>query len=104
MTASLMPSSVRAAELPILITMGEPSGIGPEIAVAAFDHFGGKVGSHPLKLVGDAQLLASRGDALIATNSQIAAQAGKPDPRNAAAVTQAIEIAVSACLDGQAAA
>ena len=53
-----MPSSVKGNELPILITMGEPSGIGPEVALAAFDHFGGKVGSHPLKLVGDAGMFA----------------------------------------------
>ncbi len=90
--------------LPILITMGEPSGIGPEVAVAAFDHFGGRVGKHPLKLVGDARIFAAHSHALIPTNSLVTATPGKPDVRNAAAVTEAIEIAVSACLTGEAAA
>jgi 4-hydroxythreonine-4-phosphate dehydrogenase len=99
-----MPSSVRAAELPILITMGEPSGVGPEVARAAFDHFGGTVGRHPLKLVGDAGMFAAHSGALIPTTSKVVAVAGRPDSANAAAVTEAIEIAVSACLDGKAAA
>src|SRR3954464_9708118 len=89
---------------PILITMGEPAGIGPEIAIAAFDHFGGTIGSHPLKLVGNAGVFASHRQALIPTHSKTAAAPGKPDPRNAAAVTEAIEIAVTACMKGDAAA
>ena len=99
-----MPSSAKSGARPILITMGEPSGIGPEVALAAFDHFGGKVGDHPLKLVGDADIFASHRHALIPTNSKAAAAPQKPDARNAAAVTEAIEIAVSACLKGEAAA
>jgi len=87
---------------PILITMGEPSGIGPEVALAALAHFGGKVGRHPLKLVGDATIFASHRDALIPTSAPVAAVAGRPDETNAAAVTQAIEIAVAACLAGKA--
>jgi len=113
MTASQMPlsaesgsldKSAKAGALPILITMGEPSGIGPEVAIAAFDHFGGKIGSHPLKLVGDTKVFGARKDALIATNSPVTAALGKPSAANAAAVTEAIEIAVKACLDGEAAA
>src|SRR5476651_1985816 len=92
-------SNKSAKAAPILITMGEPSGIGPEVALAAFDHFGGKVGTHPLKLVGDAAVFASAKHALIPTNSKVSAVLGKPDPANAAAVTEAIEIAVAACLD-----
>jgi 4-hydroxythreonine-4-phosphate dehydrogenase len=113
MTASLMPSSAESGSLeksgkgdalPILITMGEPSGIGPEVAIAAFEHFGGRIGNHPLKLVGDAKIFASRKDALIPTTAPVTAAPGQPEMRNAAAVTQAIEIAVSACLAGEAAA
>ena len=113
MTASQMPlsaesgsldKSAKAGTLPIFVTMGEPSGIGPEVALAAFRHFGGKVGTHPLKLVGDAAVFAAARDALIPTNSKVSAVLGKPDPANAAAVTEAIEIAVKACLDGEAAA
>jgi len=89
---------------PILITMGEPAGVGPEIALAAFRHFDGKVGGHPLKLVGDTALFASRKDALIPTKARVAATPGRPDSANAAAVVEAIEIAVKACLAGEAAA
>jgi 4-hydroxythreonine-4-phosphate dehydrogenase len=89
---------------PILITMGEPSGIGPETALAAFAHFSGKVGTHPLKLVGDAGIFPAHKDALIPTRAQVAAKPGKPDGANAAAVTEAIEIAAAACLAGEAAA
>src|SRR4051812_46188242 len=97
-----MPLFAKGNTLPILITMGEPSGIGPEVALATFDHFGGKVGSHPLKLVGDPAVFAAHNDAVIATNSKVTAVPGAPDPANAAAVTEAIEIAVKACLDGEA--
>ena len=120
MTASLMPLSAEsgsakdraesgssknsAKAAPILITMGEPSGVGPEVALAAFEHFGGKVGTHPLKLVGDAALFATHKDALIPTSSKITAVPGKPNAGNATAVTEAIEIAVQACMKGEAAA
>jgi 4-hydroxythreonine-4-phosphate dehydrogenase len=89
---------------PILITMGEPAGIGPEVALAAYDALKGRMGSHPLKLVGDAEIFAGHKDALIATTARAKAVPGKPSSSNAAAVTEAIEIAVKACLAGQAAA
>jgi len=92
-----------SGDKPILITMGEPSGIGPEVALAAFRHFGGQVGKHPLRLVGDAALFPGI-EALIPTRSPVAAVPGRPDSANAAAVTEAIEIGVSACLAGEAAA
>ncbi|HEV7960262.1 MAG TPA: 4-hydroxythreonine-4-phosphate dehydrogenase PdxA [Rhizomicrobium sp.] len=84
--------------------MGEPSGIGPEIALAAFDQLHGKIGDHPLKLVGDADIFASRKSALIPTAAKVTATPGKPDPKNAAAVIEAIELAVRACLADEAAA
>jgi 4-hydroxythreonine-4-phosphate dehydrogenase len=100
-----MSKSANAGESsPILITMGEPSGIGPEIAMAAFDRLGGKIGGHPLKLVGDAGIFARRAQALIATKASVNAAPGKPDAANAAAVIEAIEIAAGACLAGEAAA
>jgi len=83
--------------------MGEPAGIGPEVAVEAFNHFGGQVGSHPIKLVGDASIFASS-DALIPTRARVASIPSKPDAANAPAVIEAIEIAVKACLAGEAAA
>ena len=99
-----MSKSGNNPELPILITMGEPSGIGPEVAMAAFEALNGKVGSHPLKLVGDADIFARHGRALIATKQKISAVPGKPASANAPAVIEAIEIAVKACLAGEAAA
>jgi 4-hydroxythreonine-4-phosphate dehydrogenase len=96
--------SKSAEASPILITMGEPSGIGPEIAIAAFDQLNGKVGAHPLKLVGDAGIFDGQRDALIATKAKVRAVPGKPDTANAAAVIEAIELAVKACLSGEAAA
>ncbi len=84
--------------------MGEPAGIGPEVAAAAFDHFGGKIGGHPIKLVGDPRIFPSHGDALIPTGARAARVPGNPDAANAPAVIEAIEIAVQACLAGEAAA
>ncbi len=84
--------------------MGEPAGIGPDVALAAFDHFGGRIGNHPLKLVGDAQIFARHAQALMPTTARVMASPGKPDSANAAAVTEAIEIAAKACLAGEAAA
>ncbi len=95
-----MKTSVKA-DAPILITMGEPAGIGPEVAVAAFDHFGGRIGKRPLALVGDPSVF---GRDAIATVAKAARTPGKPDTANAAAVTEAIALAVQACLAGDAAA
>ena len=55
------PARRAPGDAPILVTMGEPAGIGPEIAVAAFKSLGGKVGRHPLLLVGDASVFESCG-------------------------------------------
>jgi 4-hydroxythreonine-4-phosphate dehydrogenase len=99
-----MPMSKSGNSAPILITMGEPAGIGPEVALAAFAALNGRIGDHPLKLVGDADIFAARKAALIATTARAHALPGKPSSSNAAAVTEAIEIAVKACLAGEAAA
>ena len=96
-----MRSSARA-DAPILITMGEPAGIGPEVAQAAFDHFGGRIGGRPLKLVGAGGIFP--GHDTFQTQAPATRRPGKPDTANAAAVTEAIDIAVAACLNGEAAA
>src|ERR1700761_3534038 len=85
--AALMSRS--ANSLPILITMGEPSGIGPEIALAACDALGGRIGDHALKLVGYPAVFPGRD--VIATQAKTTATPGKPDIKNAAAVIEAIE-------------
>jgi len=89
---------------PILITMGEPAGIGPEVAIAAFEHFGGRIGGRPLRLVGDPALFASHREHVIPTHARISAVPGRLDVANADAVIEAIELAVRACLKGEAAA
>ncbi|HEU0162961.1 MAG TPA: 4-hydroxythreonine-4-phosphate dehydrogenase PdxA [Rhizomicrobium sp.] len=96
-----MPLSADS-DAPILITMGEPSGVGPDVALAAFNHFGGRIGTRPLKLVGDARLFSTHRDALIPTSAPVTPVPGKPDSANAPAVIQAIEMAVAACMDGKA--
>jgi 4-hydroxythreonine-4-phosphate dehydrogenase len=95
-------------ERPIFVSMGEPAGIGPEIAVAAYRALSGRVGAHPLKLVGDPDVFRAAddiaSDALIATKAKATRAPGKPDPKNAAAVTEAIEMGVRAAEKGEAAA
>jgi 4-hydroxythreonine-4-phosphate dehydrogenase len=89
---------------PILITMGEPAGIGPEVAIAAFEHFGGHIGKHPLLLVGDPALFGAHREHVIPTHARVKAVPGTLDAGNADAVTEAIELAARACLAGEAAA
>jgi 4-hydroxythreonine-4-phosphate dehydrogenase len=91
---------------PILITMGEPAGIGPEVAVAAYKALDGHVGARPLRLVGDAgvfQACGFDGD-VIATAQKAHRVPGKPAKGNAQAVIAAIETAVAQASGGDAAA
>ena len=102
------PAKRASADAPILVTMGEPAGIGPEIAVAAYRALHGRIGAHPLKLVGDASVFESCGlgdaNAVIATGGKARRNPGKPSAENVAAVVEAIETATAACADGRAAA
>ena len=89
--------------------MGEPGGVGPEVAVAAFKALGGKAGAHPLKLVGDPNVFRSAGDvpaaSLIASHPlQVPARHGHANPENTRAVVDAIDTAVDLAKDGAAAA
>jgi 4-hydroxythreonine-4-phosphate dehydrogenase len=94
-------------QAPVLVTMGEPSGIGPEVAVAAFRALGGHIGERPLRLVGDANVLRAFGaladDALIASHALPEKNVpGRPDPGNTIAVVDAIDTAVKLALAGAA--
>ncbi len=99
-----MPTS-KSAE-PILITMGEPAGVGPEVAVAAFQAFGGAIGARRLMLVGDPGVFAACGvipkDAIISTNAHATRSPGKPDVATAASTVEAITLAVTAARKGEA--
>jgi 4-hydroxythreonine-4-phosphate dehydrogenase len=103
-----MPMSKRAeADAPLLVTMGEPCGVGPEVAVAAFTALNGREGRHKLKLVGDPRLFKSLGDipddALIPAGEPVARTPGKLSLKNSATVIAAIETAVAASMNGSAA-
>jgi 4-hydroxythreonine-4-phosphate dehydrogenase len=83
---------------PVLVTMGEPAGIGPEVAVAAFHHFNGTIGGRAIKLVGDTSVFRACGDvpddAIIATKNSARREPAKPRTKNSEAVCEAIRFAV----------
>ena len=95
-------------DAPIYITMGEPAGVGPEVAMLAFDALKGHIGVHPLRLVGDPDVFQVCGKLDLASVIPVAEQAtrkaGTPDPANNAAVIASIDKAVRAAMHGEAAA
>jgi 4-hydroxythreonine-4-phosphate dehydrogenase len=103
-----MPTSksAEADQRPLLITMGEPAGIGPEVVTAAFAALGGCIGKRALLLVGDADVLRSCGDvppeAIVRTKARAARTPGKADATNAAAAIEAVALAVEMTLQGKA--
>jgi len=101
-------SRTAEAGLPILVTMGEPGGIGPEVAVAAFRALGGTVNRHPLRLVGAPQVFHAFGDVPDSVIDTVAPPVemrhGFADSRNAPAVIAAIDGCVRAALEHRAAA
>jgi 4-hydroxythreonine-4-phosphate dehydrogenase len=100
---------------PVVISQGEPSGIGPEIAIKAWKRLDGEIRGHPIQFVGSARhfrdvavrlgvtakQIESR---IIDTGHMVEAEPGRPSPRNARSVTAAIERCVNACTSGEAAA
>jgi len=86
---------------PVVISMGEPSGIGPEVAVKAWAALEGHIAGRPLHLVGcpavfhaeasRCQLNTKKLDAaIIDIGGNITAVPGQPSTNNANAVTSAI--------------
>ncbi|MBV9331252.1 MAG: 4-hydroxythreonine-4-phosphate dehydrogenase PdxA, partial [Alphaproteobacteria bacterium] len=92
----------------ILVTMGEPAGIGPEIALQAYEYFKGRVGRRTLRLVGDPKIFGTPrsipSGSVLATKHRAHRSAGKPDPANSAAVCEAISLATSLAMKGECAA
>jgi 4-hydroxythreonine-4-phosphate dehydrogenase len=89
--------------------MGEPGGIGPQIAVAAFHALNGRIGNHPLQLVGDPDVFAAfgklPGTAVIASRTLPEKNVlGRANPANTPAVVDAIDTAVARAMQGAAAA
>ncbi len=106
---SAEPPARPAKDAPILITMGEPGGVGPELALRVWHELNGRLGAHALRLVGDPEVFRASGrvsgDAVIATRPvSKPRQAGHAAPENALAVTDAIETAVDLAVKGAAAA
>lgn len=100
------PSKRTETDPPICVTMGDPGGIGPEVAVAAFRTLDGHIGSHPLLLVGDPDVFRRHGSvpdrALVPTMAVTSFRTGKSDPDNAPAVLAAIGEAVRIAQNGSA--
>ena len=102
---------------PVALTIGEPAGVGPEIAGMAWDVIGTEV---PFFLIGDPkhlpsgtryEVIQSPAEALSATTLPVlvhafpeAATPGRPNPANAQAVVEVIERAVALVQAGDASA
>ena len=109
------PDETRRTKLPIVVSQGEPSGIGPEVAVKAWSQLDGTIRGRAIRLIGDADVflkaaafskIGARGLAQAITDigEAVRAEPGRPSPDNAKSVTAAIERAVASCRNGTAAA
>jgi len=114
---------------PLLLTMGDPTGIGPELIVKALLD-GAFAGERPLLVVGDAQVLLSAGRIFGVSGEQMVScgnlatlnfgqhalqvhnlsqfdprqlRFGNPDPDCGRGMANYVEWAVARCLDGSAA-
>ncbi|MBA4806185.1 4-hydroxythreonine-4-phosphate dehydrogenase PdxA [Brevundimonas sp.] len=104
---------------PLVLTLGEPAGVGPEIVAAAWTALRGE--PHPFAVIGDAGLLRAQSVSVVevATPADAAdvfvralpvihrplparVVVGRPDPANAVAVADGIEEAVGFALSGEA--
>jgi 4-hydroxythreonine-4-phosphate dehydrogenase len=104
---------------PLVLTLGEPAGVGPEIVAAAWRAL--NTDSQAFAVIGDAALLRDQGVPVIEINSPADALdrfaralpvihrplpapvvVGNPDPANASAVADGIEEAVNFVLSGEA--
>ena len=85
-----------ALALPLVLTAGEPAGIGPELCSALADT---KIASD-LVVIGDATLLDNRLQ-VIDTPFPAPVVHGQPDPRNARTLLDGLTQAVEGCLDGR---
>jgi len=108
-----------AASRPLILTLGEPAGVGPEIVAKAWSALSGE--DAPFAVLGDLTLLAAQGvpvveigaladaparfgRALPVLNHPVAVpvEVGRPDPANAGVVADWIERGVDLVLAGEA--
>ncbi|WP_426025935.1 4-hydroxythreonine-4-phosphate dehydrogenase PdxA [Brevundimonas sp. TSRC1-1] len=104
---------------PLVLTLGEPAGVGPEIVAAAWNAL--KTEPLAFAVIGDADLLRAQGVLVVEINTPAdalqpfgralpvihrplpaAVEVGRPDPANAPTVADGIEEAVSFVLSGEA--
>ena len=81
---------------PIVITAGEPAGIGPELCNALV----GSLYSDNLVVIGDRRHLDDR-LRVIDTPFPVDVAPGKPDPANAATLLEGLRTAADGCLNGE---
>ncbi|MBX9617457.1 MAG: 4-hydroxythreonine-4-phosphate dehydrogenase PdxA [Caulobacteraceae bacterium] len=105
------------SKTPLILTLGEPAGVGPEIIGKAWAATSGEA---PFAVIGDARLLADRGVPVVEIGAPSDAPAvfarglpvlhhpapapvepGRPDPRNAPVVADWIERGVALVLAGE---
>ena len=109
------PGESGRTKLPIVVSQGEPSGIGPEVAVKAWSKLNGSVRGRPIELIGNTDVFRNAAalanvdarrleTAIVDIGGAVRAEPGHPSPANANAVTGAIARAVEACRSGKAAA
>ncbi|ESZ17896.1 4-hydroxythreonine-4-phosphate dehydrogenase PdxA [Mesorhizobium sp. L48C026A00] len=118
---------MKPPEAALALSAGDPSGVGPEIAIAAWQARD-SAGVPPFYLIADPALIAARARLLgadVPITETVPAEAervferalpvmplaarfvddpGRPDPANAAGIIEAIDRAVDDCLGGRAAA
>ncbi|RWA98980.1 4-hydroxythreonine-4-phosphate dehydrogenase PdxA [Mesorhizobium sp.] len=118
---------MKSPEAALALSAGDPSGVGPEIAIAAWQARD-SAGVPPFYLIADPALIAARARLLgadVPITETVPAEAervfgralpvmplaarfvddpGRPDPANAAGIIEAIDRAVDDCLGGRAAA
>jgi len=81
---------------PLVVTAGEPAGIGPELcSLLADTHFAADI-----VIVGDAALIDDRLQVLD-TPFPAPVIHGQPDPANAATLLKGLKLAVEGCVDGR---
>ena len=90
---------------PLVVTAGEPAGIGPDLCVMI-----GASGDAPgMQVIGDAALLRERAELLgvefrldvIDVPFPAPVRCGRPDPANAATLLEGLRLAVAGCREGR---
>lgn len=93
---------------PLVVTPGDPTGIGPEVVGKALSHLGPRAGKaqRPVVVVGDVAALAPWVDGLVRVHEVRAVDHGiavyDPGDRDEPVEVASLRIAVRACLDGRA--